>query len=67
MTLYRVSGVRAFRGHAPGAQFEARLDPLHEKRAVARGDITVIDPTPVSIRPGSYALPAGWLNPTKEN
>lgn len=42
LTEYKVTGLRAFRGHAPGATFEAELDPGQEKRAVARGAIRVV-------------------------
>jgi hypothetical protein len=44
MKAYRVvKGTRRFQGHAPGEQFEADLDPEQERRAVARGQIEVLD------------------------
>jgi hypothetical protein len=41
MTVYKVTGA-AFRGHQPGEEFEADLDPDQERRAKARGQIKVV-------------------------
>lgn len=60
MSLYRVTGQRAYRGYQPGSQFEASLDPSAEQRAVARGDITVIQRSTPTIQPERYTPPAGW-------
>lgn len=64
---YLVSGQRAFRGHAPGSEFEAVLDPLNEGRALRRGDIEVLERFIPTLQPGSFTLPTGWANPRKEN
>ena len=42
MTLYKVVGATGFRGHKPGEEFEAELEPELEKRAKQRGSIRVI-------------------------
>ena len=42
MTLYKVTGPTAFRGHRPGEEFEAELEPDLERRAKARGSIRVV-------------------------
>lgn len=57
---YRVVGKRAYRGHAPGAEFEARLDRAAEIRAVNRGSIRLLERVTVDLVPGSYRLPVGW-------
>ena len=62
MTVYRVTGQRAYRGHRPGSTFEAHLDPHAERRALQREDIQVIHRTNPTLQPGSYTLPTGWLN-----
>lgn len=60
MTVYRVTGGRAYHDVQPGEVFEASLDPQAELRAVRRGSVVIIDDTPPGIRPGSYQPPAGW-------
>jgi hypothetical protein len=37
--VYRVVGRRDYRGHPEGMEFQARLDPLAEHRAIGRGSI----------------------------
>lgn len=64
--IYEVLGNRRFRGHRRGDQFTARLDPGAEQRAIARGDIRLIERITPAIQPGSYTLPDGWLNPKEE-
>lgn len=58
---YRVTGSRRYRGHEPGAVFDAVLDRAVEARAIARGDIRLLKRTTPSIQPGSFTLPHGWL------
>jgi hypothetical protein len=60
MGRYRVSGRRGYRGHLPGAVFEAYLDPRAEARAIGRGSITLLERIPADLPPGSYRLPTGW-------
>ena len=36
--LWKVSGKRIYRGHAPGEEFEASLEPHAASRAVNRGE-----------------------------
>lgn len=38
-----------YRGHKPGEEFEANLEPDAEARAVSRGCITVLDDTRVKL------------------
>lgn len=67
MSLYQVAGRRAYRGHQPGETFQATLDPAAEERALARGDIRILERSKPSLQPGSYQLPAGWANPQQED
>lgn len=60
MSVYKVIGAHDYREHKPGETFEARIDPAAERRAVARGNIVVLDSSPTRLRPGSYQLPDGW-------
>ena len=64
--VYRVTGTLGFRGHKPGETFEAVLDPRAEARAIARGNIRRIRTSTPQIRPGSYNLPPGWTDSTRE-
>lgn len=62
---YLVSGQRQYRGHQPGAIFEARLDPAVEHRAIARGAITLLERVTPDLGPGSYTLPDDWPPPAE--
>lgn len=42
MTVYKVTGATPFKGHPPGEEFEAELDPGLEARAKERGSIRVV-------------------------
>lgn len=64
--VYEVGQRRSYRGHEPGTVFEARLDPAAETRALARGDIRLIERVTPSLQPGSYTLPPGWANQHEE-
>lgn len=64
--MYRVTGTRPFRGHTHGDTFEARLDHAAERRAVARGDIEVVNRIIPSIRSADLVLPSGWQNQEQE-
>ena len=55
-----VIGTRAYRGHDPGQDFYAVLDPRAEERAVARGAIKVLDRLG-PVLPDNYELPRGWV------
>lgn len=59
--VYEVVGRRAYRGHQPGEQFEARLDANVESRAIQRGNIRLLDRLVADLPPGNYRLPVGWL------
>lgn len=61
--LYEVTGRRPYRGHKPGTRFEARLEPMAEKRAVRRGDITLLERVVPTLAPGSTRLPDDWPPP----
>lgn len=58
--LYRVTGKRRYRGHEPGTEFQARLERNAEQRAIARGDITLLDRLTPALEPGSWQLPISW-------
>lgn len=62
MSLYLVTGRRAYRGHFPGAAFEALLEPAAEQRAIERGDIELLERSIPTLRPGSWTLPTGWTH-----
>ena len=66
MTVYKVTGERAYRGHQPGVIFEANLDPATEQRAVNRNNILVIERTNPGLQPGSWTLPRDWANTERE-
>lgn len=57
MSVYEVTGTRAYRGHEPGETFEANLDHRAEARAVARGAIRVKNRSKPKVKKGSYTLP----------
>lgn len=57
--FFRVVGNRAYRGHEPGEEFPARLEPRAEYRAVQRGSIVRIGS--VLPKPEHYVFPRGWL------
>jgi hypothetical protein len=59
--LYRVTGIRSYRGHELGTEFEARLDRNAEARACARGDIEFLRRVSPALEPGSFRFPEGWL------
>lgn len=60
--VYEVTGTFAYRGHKPGTRFEALLDQKAEQRAIARGDIRLVERVTPSIVPGSFRLPDGWAD-----
>lgn len=62
MGRYRVTGKRAYRGHLPGSEFEAVLDPNAEHRAINRGSITLLERLHADLPRGRYKLPVGWPN-----
>lgn len=55
MTVYRVER-GTFNGYKAGQEFEARLDPSMERRAVDRGTIAVVEESTPALVPGSYRL-----------
>lgn len=60
-SVYLVTGKREYRGHTPGSEFEAVLDPGPEQRAIDRGDIRLVRRVEPDLEPGSFVLPDGWL------
>lgn len=64
--LYEVIGKRAYRGHQPGALFEARLDRNAEGRAIQRGAIRLLERIANDLLSGTYRLPDGWPPHRKE-
>ncbi len=58
--VYLVTGHRQYRGHDPGDQFEARLDPLAEQRAIQRGAIRLLERIIPTLPEGDYRLPDDW-------
>lgn len=63
---YEVIGRRAYRGHQPGEEFEARLDRAAETRAINRGSIRLLERFTADLTAGSYRLPDGWPPTTQE-
>lgn len=61
--VYVVCGKRPYRGHQPGVMFEAALDAGAEQRAVARGDIRLLERTTPTVQAGAFSLPEGWADP----
>ena len=59
--LYEVSGRRQYRGHEPGTTFTAKLDKPAAARAIARGDIRLLELVTPALEPGSFEFPQGWL------
>lgn len=57
MSIYKVTGRAVYRGHQPGAVFEAVLDEHAEQRAFDRGTITLLERSTPKLKPGSYKLP----------
>ena len=66
MSVYENTGRMGYRGHPPGAIFEASLDTRVEARGIARGNIRVIERSYPDLQPGSYTLPTGWVNSKEE-
>lgn len=56
---WRVSGSRVYRGHAPGEEFPALLPTTVAARAIARGDLLLLEEF-VPALPDGYRLPEGW-------
>ena len=65
--LYRVTGRRVYRGHAPGMTFTAKLPPEAERRAVYRGDIALLQRIIPALQPDSFRFPEGWLPSRKRS
>jgi len=63
--LYRVTGKRSYRGHEPGEEFWALLDRNAETRALARGDIVLLDRLIPRVEPDSFVFPDDWLSDAK--
>lgn len=61
-----MTGKWSYRDHPPGSTFEAVIEQAAEERAVARGDIRVLERGTPQIRPGSFVLPVGWQSTHKE-
>lgn len=71
---YLVTGIRGYRGHERGSEFEAFLEPGPERRAVNRGDIQLLERVRVEVgaftipdgaRPADYVVPCGsddWID-----
>lgn len=57
MSVYKVTGRTAYRGHQPGATFEATLEQRAEARALTRGSIEIVEHSTPALKPGSYTLP----------
>lgn len=58
--LWKVTGKRPYRDNAPGEEFEASLDDNVAARAVARGDIVLLEEFVPTV-PDGYQLPEGWV------
>ena len=58
--LWRASGRRAYRGHEPGEVFEASIPTAAARRAIARGDLELLEAFIPSL-PDDHCLPEGWV------
>ena len=58
--LWRVVGRRAYRGHEPGVEFEAVIPSGAAARAIARGDLVLIEALVAGL-PDEHCLPEGWV------
>lgn len=57
---WKVTGTRVYRGHAPGEEFEASIPTSAAARAVARGDVVLVEEF-VPAPPADHQLPEGWI------
>jgi hypothetical protein len=57
---YKVVGRRAYRGHDPGEEFEARLDVAADARAIGGGSIQLLERLTADLPADKYRLPQGW-------
>lgn len=57
--VWKVTGKRVYRGHQPGTEFEETLSASPAARAVARGDIQLLEQIVPAV-PEEHALPEGW-------
>ena len=62
---YEVIGRLDYRDHKPGETFVARLDRGAEVRAVARGNVRLIEIIEPAL-PDRYGLPDGWVPAANE-
>jgi hypothetical protein len=58
--VYRVSGSRRYRGHEPGTEFSALIEPGIASRLIGRGVIEIVDGLRPMLERGSFVLPIGW-------
>ncbi len=56
MSVYKVSGPSSFKTYQSGDLFEAVLPRALEKRAIARGQIELVERSTPALVPGSYTL-----------
>ena len=59
MSVYKVTGIFNYRGHAPGTIFIASLQQLEEERALERGNIEILHRGPVALDPLKIRRPKG--------
>jgi hypothetical protein len=57
VSIYRVTGSRAYQGYQPGETFEAILAPMVEDRALRRRNIELVERSTPRLVEGSYSLP----------
>ncbi len=55
MSIYRVTGLK-FKGYDTGETFESVLPRPLERRAIARGQIELVERSTPALVPGSYTL-----------
>ena len=65
MSLYTVTGRTPYRGHNPGAEFEATLERKAEARALARNSIALVETSTPRIT-GQTTMPTTTRNPDNE-
>ena len=59
VSIYRVTGIFNYRGHAPGTVFIANLDHKEEERAELRGNIEILQRGRITIEPHRVRPPKG--------
>ncbi len=63
---WQVTGGREYRGHPPGTVFVTGIQDNAASRAIARGDIVLLEETDPGLPP-VFTFPKGWLTAEPPN